>query len=710
MKNYLCAIAFMFINFSGLFAQVTDFVPALEVKTDTAYFERIPEKHWQYLDVKESLPFEKASSAQYTGFYKRGKEGITINNGCWMRYKVRNGLGKPLLFTVPAGMEGHVYFVRGSRIKHSASGFLMPWSQRDGLKGRAEVDYTLPIGEEVSVYVHFIKGNTQDLYPAIGFYDRIVGDYYAENDGQVTYGDTIFLAGFVLFAGLFNFLFYYLVRERVYFVYGLALVIISACFGHVLFFNTLSKEAPLAGLVLYYANYALGIALVLIVMAMFLRVDVYYPRLYKLFSVIAVLGCMSGFLAFLNPIFGFWDGFRLAANLLCALPAGFLVVTAIILTFRKSRAAYIFIIGVFPLLLLMFFDFAVVSTKYIAWLKDLQLGAAIWGIAVISWSLFQRFRHIMNENVQHSLENERLAREKEEERNALIAQQNEQLEIQVAERTTELSQSLSELKQTQNQLIQSEKMASLGELTAGIAHEIQNPLNFINNFSDVSIELLDEMGEELDKGDTEEAKAIAGDIKQNLEKIAHHGRRADGIVKGMLQHSRASSGQKEPTDINALADEYLRLAYHGLRAKDKSFNAELVMDFDENLPKVNAIPQDLGRVLLNLFTNAFYATQEKSKQSQSQFSVYKPVVTVTTKQSGNTVEVIVKDNGTGMPDGIKDKILQPFFTTKPTGEGTGLGLSLSYDIVVKGHGGTIDIESREGEGAEFTVTLPVGNP
>ena len=289
-----------------------------------------------------------------------------------------------------------------------------------------------------------------------------------------------------------------------------------------------------------------------------------------------------------------------------------------------------------------------------------------------------------------------------------LEQQKEATEAQKA--TAEAA--LTELRVTQTQLIQSEKMASLGELTAGIAHEIQNPLNFVNNFSDVSIELLEEMEEEMDKGDTGEAKAIAADIKQNLEKIAHHGRRADSIVKGMLQHSRASSGQKEAVDINALADEYLRLAYHGLRAKDKSFNADLVTRFGEGLPKPRVVPQDIGRVLLNLFTNAFYATQEKSKQAADSSNKmvggnYKPTVEVSTRLEGTTVEITVKDNGIGIPDAIKDKILQPFFTTKPTGEGTGLGLSLSYDIVVKGHGGIIDIQSLEGEGSQFRITLPL---
>jgi two-component system NtrC family sensor kinase len=303
----------------------------------------------------------------------------------------------------------------------------------------------------------------------------------------------------------------------------------------------------------------------------------------------------------------------------------------------------------------------------------------------------------------------------EQEKQQMLETINETLENQVIERTAQLQLSITELKQTQGQLIQSEKMASLGELTAGIAHEIQNPLNFVNNFSDVSVELLQELKDEVAKGDFDEVNAIADDVIQNLEKIAHHGRRADNIVKGMLQHSRASSGQKEPTDINVLTDEYLRLAYHGLRAKDKSFNADLVTHFGEGLPNISVIPQDVGRVLLNLFTNAFYATQLKSKQwlvnsdqsGAQAITGYNPVVEVTTQVKGNSLEIIVKDNGTGIPDAIKDKILQPFFTTKPTGEGTGLGLSLSYDIIVKGHGGSIDIESVEGQGAVFKILLPI---
>jgi two-component system NtrC family sensor kinase len=244
----------------------------------------------------------------------------------------------------------------------------------------------------------------------------------------------------------------------------------------------------------------------------------------------------------------------------------------------------------------------------------------------------------------------------------------------------------------------------LGELTAGIAHEIQNPLNFVNNFSDVNQEMLGELEEELNKGDIAEAKAIAADIRENEKKINHHGRRADSIVKGMLEHSRVGTGQKQPTDLNTLADEFLKLSYHGLRAKDKSFNAELITHYDAALPKADVVQQDIGRVLINLFNNAFYAVNQKLKTAAAD---YKPIVEVTTSSQNGQVIIKVKDNGIGIPDAIKEKILQPFFTTKPTGEGTGLGLSLSYDILVKGHNGTLDVISKEGEGAEFIVKLPL---
>jgi signal transduction histidine kinase len=273
-----------------------------------------------------------------------------------------------------------------------------------------------------------------------------------------------------------------------------------------------------------------------------------------------------------------------------------------------------------------------------------------------------------------------------------------------------LHAALSDLKSTQSQLIQSEKMASLGELTAGIAHEIQNPLNFVTNFSEVSNELVEELKAEKSKPKNERddrlEEDLMNDISQNLEKINHHGKRADAIVKGMLLHSRSSSGAKEPTDINALCDEYLRLSYHGLRAKDNSFNATIKTDFDKSIANINVIPQDMGRVILNLLTNAFYVVNEKKQQN---LSGYEPTIIISTKKLNNKVEIRVSDNGNGIPQKVLDKIFQPFFTTKPTGQGTGLGLSLSYDIITKGHGGELKAETKENEGSIFIIQLPIIN-
>lgn len=364
-----------------------------------------------------------------------------------------------------------------------------------------------------------------------------------------------------------------------------------------------------------------------------------------------------------------------------------------------------------PLLVLNFIEdgLRIISRSfYKEWddyLEIAELFGLIWMIGML----------IVTSKQRKALEKERRINEEKEREYRLSEKLKAELEIQVKERTAELTkqkeellQTLDELKATQAQLVQSEKMASLGELTAGIAHEIQNPLNFVNNFSEVSNELIDEMKEEILKGNYEEVKAIATDVQQNLEKINHHGKRADAIVKGMLRHSRRSNDIKEPTDINALCDEYLRLSYHGLRAKDKTFNATLHTSFDDSIGTINILPQDMGRVLLNLLTNAFYAVSQKKKTAGDG---YTPTVTINTSRttvSGRSgVSISVADNGNGISQEVINKIFQPFFTTKPTGEGTGLGLSMSYDIITKGHNGEIRAESAEGEGSTFYIFLPI---
>jgi len=389
----------------------------------------------------------------------------------------------------------------------------------------------------------------------------------------------------------------------------------------------------------------------------------------------------------------------------------FAIISVVLIQLRNYRPARTLLLAIAPFVLYFLLEF-VVSVLQKSLVKEYDDAFDTSRVFAVIWL----FTFLMIARSQKkNLEAERLLREEEEKAKQRIAAQNVELERLVTERTAALTQqakelqnTLTELKTTQTQLIQAEKMASLGELTAGIAHEIQNPLNFVNNFAEVSVELCQELREEVEKvdmsaADKEYFMELLNDLSHNQAKINQHGQRAASIVKGMLQHSRVSTGERQATDLNALADEYLRLAYHGLRAKDKTFNATLKTSFDETVGEVEILPQDLGRVLLNLFSNAFYAVQQRQRQGEPD---YQPTVTVSTRQANGQVEIRVRDNGTGIPEAVRQKIFQPFFTTKPTGEGTGLGLSLSYDIVTQGHSGTLTLESQEGAGTEFIISLP----
>ncbi|WP_310392334.1 ATP-binding protein [Hymenobacter sp.] len=386
-----------------------------------------------------------------------------------------------------------------------------------------------------------------------------------------------------------------------------------------------------------------------------------------------------------------------------------LVLVAALARVRDYRPARTLLLALLPFVLYKAVEFVLqepsgkLPKRFEAFMDTTQGFAIIWVVTFIFIARSQK----------KNLEKERLLREEEDRAKRLIEVQNVELERLVAERTAaltrqaeELRTALTELRTTQAQLVQAEKMASLGELTAGIAHEIQNPLNFVNNFADVSVEILGELREEQARAarDAGLEAELLDDIAQNLQKIHHHGQRAASIVKGMLEHSRASAGDRQPTDLNRLADEYLRLAYQGLRAKDKSFNATLQTDFAADLPAVEVVSSDLGRVLLNLLTNAFYAVRQRQQRGEPGFA---PTVAVHTRQQGEQVEIRVRDNGLGIPEAVQQKIFQPFFTTKPSGEGTGLGLSLSYDIVTKGHGGTLTVSSQEGKFTEFLISLPL---
>ena len=415
---------------------------------------------------------------------------------------------------------------------------------------------------------------------------------------------------------------------------------------------------------------------------------------------ILIFGLISSLLAFLFYGWG-WTVYGGGYNLLVSFE---ILRTAIKGIIKHKKGAWIIATGGF---VFFFFWFSfliginVLGTHYAPYFYVIaQLGIPLSVAIFLGYDFAQT-----NLSLQQKLiENEALSAEKQQ----ILATQNETLERQVAERTAEL-------KASQNQLIQKEKLASLGELTAGIAHEIQNPLNFVNNFSELSVDLAKDLKQEIERPDQDKEyiTELLTDLSSNQAKINHHGKRASSIVSGMLEHSRSSTGERVMTDLNKLADEYLRLSYHGMRAKNSSFNADYELIADESLPLINVVPQDIGRVLLNLINNAFYAVHQRNNvetlHATSLPATYQPTVIVSTQHINNQIIIRVKDNGNGIPADILPKIFQPFFTTKPAGEGTGLGLSLSYDIVTKGHNGTIEVESIEGEGTTFTVKLPFKN-
>ena len=394
----------------------------------------------------------------------------------------------------------------------------------------------------------------------------------------------------------------------------------------------------------------------------------------------------------------------------------FLFIIYVIYELRTQRIAQVLLRATAPLVAIFIIDDLLVFwTPEIAEEYDSQID-----IAKVFGFLWLFAFGVGASNQHKSFLAEQKKREEEEAERHLLEAKKLELEYQVTERTAELVKqkeellhALEDLKTTQNQLVQKEKLASLGELTAGIAHEIQNPLNFVNNFSELSVELAQELIEELEKPEIDKLylAEILGDLTKNQEKINHHGKRASSIVKGMLEHSRTGTGEREMTDINKLADEYLRLSYHGMRAKFKDFNADYEFVADETLPLINCVPQDIGRVLLNLINNAFYATNlgEAKPTVELLADVKSPKVIVRTEHANNQLTIKVIDNGTGMSREVQEKIFQPFFTTKPTGEGTGLGLSLTYDIITKGHGGSIEVESEENIGTTFTIKLPINN-
>ncbi len=648
----------------------------------------------------------------------------------WTRFQLENTTENAIKITLQENQDKFDVFVRGkgNDWQHLRSGIMTRKKYKDGFAAFNAVPITIEAGEKILIYTRqSLKKNFAYPSPLVIYNtDRFIEKYYvAKVENQsVAYGFNhlleSFIIGVLLITFMFKVYFYLVVKEKLYLYFALSLFFLAINRNYNILAEYTRLENPdwrwLIGII--SVAWLFIYAFLILFFREAFKTKIFFPRWDKFLLTILIVHIvsyivflLSGNLRWARNIFGL---------LLMIMSTPVIPVSLFITTmfYVKSKEQFYKLLAIAAFPLLSFYGFIGLFTdnktwvgekeslpKIIQWFitnfRSVEVFCLIWFVLFFTWLLFVRFDKLRKENTQRQLDIERVAREREVEKNELISKQKEQLELEVAERTADLKLSLESLKATQSQLIQAEKLASLGELTAGIAHEIQNPLNFVNNFSDVNRELIDELVTEAESGNIAEVKFIAADIKSNEEKINHHGRRADSIVKGMLQHSRTGRGEKEPTNINELADEYLRLSYHGLRSKDNRFNADIITNFDSSIGKIDVVQQDISRVLLNLFNNAFYALNEKKKTDPD----FNPQLTVTSFKKTGAIEIIVMDNGDGIPENVIDKIFQPFFTTKPTGQGTGLGLSLSYDII-KAHGGEIDVQNVNGEGAKFTITLP----
>jgi signal transduction histidine kinase len=725
------ALALLVLLFSGFPAAIAQnsLPPVYEIKTDTTIMQIVPQQYWQMLpDKGGKLKIDDVSKLPLTNhFYFRGQptNADTVENVYWMRYQIKNTTDREVKISLNSISDYDDFYLQepGGGWTHFISGTNRELDKKDGLKYVNIIPIILKPGEGYLVYNRIenkrkgIPANF-DIYIA-GTEAVILEDYIEKIDNRLNFNtyelQEAFVLGLLFLTIFLNLFFFRIVHEKVYLYFALfSLFLVINRLYNIMATYLQFAQPDIASLTRYLTlAWAFIPYFLILFFREFLHTEKSYPRWDKLLAVLGIMNVITIFLPLIAKLFSYTKPVSFIGSFVAVILVPICLIVTLLLFIRNKEKTIRFVIaGAIPLLLFYLLtqlyqafniNIAIIDQTLIANYRLIEVICISWFVISFSIILLLRFNLLLKQNAQHALDKERLYREKETEKNELIEKQKALLEIQVTERTADLNRSIENLKSTQSQLIQSEKMASLGELTAGIAHEIQNPLNFVNNFSEVSNELIDEMKEEQAAGNWQLATELADDIKQNLEKINHHGKRAADIVKGMLQHSRNSSGTKEPTDINKLADEYLRLAYHGLRAKDKSFNATMKTDFDESIGNINIVPQDIGRVILNLITNAFYAVNEKKKIN---ISGYEPVVSISTKKQGGRIEIKVIDNGNGISQKVVDKIFQPFFTTKPTGEGTGLGLSLSYDIV-KAHGGEIEVESVEGIGTTFILKFPI---
>ncbi len=726
LKRQIVIIAFLFIQYGTTWSQ--DILSPYLITTDTTLEYKFTRQQYQILpDKTGELTIEQVRNGESSKLFStKDKTPIgvdTMVNTTWYLYSVKNNLDREIgISLVARSLQSDFFVIRNNTEQiHYESGIFVPWDEKDGLQANNFIPIKIQAGEDITIYnrVENDRPGTQfgfqvKLYNTENYSLKRLGEMQSFFHAELALFFPFF--GLCLLAGILNFLLFRIDRQKVNLYFSMYLLGLALYYSP-LYYIYIVRNAPF---LMRWFNFTTT-SLIVISFIQFTR---YYfqsfintPRFDKFLVVLIFLQ--------LIPILTLFDLLPDSSGTI--IPYGTLaisIITSFIIFNRlkhpniKSFTWALLPFGFASLFAMIMFVFLNEGGGYLFAIgMILTVG---WSVVYFTWILFKQYNTQKRLIIQQAFDAERIAKEKEIERNTLIEQQKIELEKTVQERTAELRQSIEDLRSTQKQLIQSEKMASLGELTAGIAHEIQNPLNFVNNFSEVSNELIKEIQDirrktEENNSNTEEDELL-NDIAGNLEKINHHGKRAADIVKGMLQHSRSSSGVKEPMDINALCDEYLRLSYHGLRAKDKNFNAKFETNLDPTLPKVNVVPQDIGRVVLNLINNAFYAVNEKSKREISNVkgepphisrltSVYEPLVIVRTKKVSDKIEISVKDNGNGIAENIKDKIFQPFFTTKPTGQGTGLGLSLSYDIV-KAHGGELKVETIDGEGSTLIMQLP----
>lgn len=703
------------------------------ILNDTTLILNIPDSFVVYLEDKEGkMGLEDVQRAKREKKLKPwdsslpGRDKIKTGQHLWLYFRVSNKTGKKIETGLDSWSNVSVFHVirKNGTTQTDTTGDWAKWSSKNEFRTVNLVPLVLQPEEVVEVFykASFIDPRFLNQFKiALAHPALTARKTLKEAEIQNVSKTDMFLSTFggaLLFATLLYFFFYYMVREKVFLYFGLCIL----CFGlgWTGMIPLYAREHPLT--VHYLAAVVqLGFLFFLLFFREYLLVNMHLPKWDKFLQLIVPL-----FLAAL--IYDHWKigqqgkgTIWIIAIIIISLVISFSLLKGKMMKEKKFMlyAVMPFLIAFSVLILLIVYitavgqDNSLFQNTVFLWFAanfNILLGFTfMWMIISFSRLLFRRFNEQRQKIRDQEMEKEHMRAEQEKERLKLVEQQKKDLEIQVAERTSELKQSLEELKATQSQLIQSEKMASLGEMTAGIAHEIQNPLNFVNNFAEVNTEIAEDIKSEISQLVPDPAKRasleeLLADLTSNQEKIRTHGKRADSIVKNMLQHSRTGDAQKEPVDLNAMVDEYVRLSFHGLRARDKNLNADFEINLDPTIGKVNILQQDFGRVILNLVNNAFYAVNDKSKNGPEG---YRPKISVTTSAGEGRVTLTVQDNGDGIPNKIKDKIFQPFFTTKPTGEGTGLGLSISYDIVTKGHNGVMRVESKEGEGSSFIVQIPV---